>query len=61
MRSSLMTGYSFRTSAAASRPSCTSCSGVYLFFGGVMRVCASGAVTSIADSADPVTTCPRVR
>ena len=40
MRSSLMTGYSLRTSAAASRPSSTSCFGVYLFFGGFTTVCA---------------------
>ena len=40
MRPSLISGYSRRTSAAASRPTCTSCSGVYLFLGGVIRVCA---------------------
>jgi len=34
-----------RTSAAASRPSCTSCSGVYLFFGTVIFVCANGMAT----------------
>src|SRR4029079_7199950 len=33
-----MTGYAARTSAAAFAPSSTSCSGVYLFFGGTMRV-----------------------
>ena len=32
----LMIGYALRTSAAASWPICTSCSGVYLFFGGVI-------------------------
>src|SRR5262245_53644621 len=36
-----MIGYSRRTSAAAFRPSSTSCSGVYLFFGGLTVVCAS--------------------
>ena len=37
---SSMSGYCLRTSAAASRPSCTSCSGVNLFLGGVIFVCA---------------------
>src|SRR5262245_9226810 len=37
-----MIGYCWRTSAAASRPSLTSCSGVYLFFGGLMTVWAKG-------------------
>src|SRR4029450_10398284 len=36
-----MIGYCWRTSAAASRPSLTSCSGVYLFFGILMTVCAT--------------------
>src|SRR5262245_47322335 len=35
-----MIGYSRRTSAAAFFPSLTSCSGVYLFFGGLIGVCA---------------------
>ena len=35
-------GDCFRISAAASRPSSTSCSGVYLFLGGVILVCAPG-------------------
>src|SRR5262245_26581558 len=39
-----MTGYSLRTSAAASLPSLTSCSGVYLFFGSLIWVCASSTV-----------------
>src|SRR6478672_11462003 len=36
-----MIGYCCLTSWAASRPICTSCSGVYLFFGGVILVCAA--------------------
>src|SRR4029453_17302952 len=47
MRSSLMTGYSLRTSAAASRPSSTSCFGVYLFFGGFTTVCAKTPAVDI--------------
>ena len=47
MRSSLMIGYCLRTSAAASRPSSTSCFGVYLFFGSLTSVCAK---TLLADS-----------
>ena len=45
MRSSLMIGYFLRTSAAASRPIVTSCSGVYLFFGSLIAVCAKMLVT----------------
>src|SRR5262249_12761168 len=41
MRSSWMIGYCLRTSAAASRPSSTSCFGVYLFFGSFTTVCAA--------------------
>src|SRR5262249_31781887 len=48
--SSLMIGYCFRTSAAASRPILTSCSGVYLFFGGVTFVCAATVVAVSAST-----------
>ena len=40
MRSSLMIGYCFLISSAALRPSSTSCSGVYRFFGSFTAVCA---------------------
>src|SRR3954471_16770539 len=39
-----MIGYSLRTSAAASLPSLTSCSGVYLFFGSLIAVWATRTV-----------------
>src|SRR4026208_682083 len=39
-----MTGDCFRTSAAASRPSSTSCCGVNRFFGTLMTVCATRAL-----------------
>ena len=41
-----MIGYCLRTSAAASRPSSTSCCGVYLFFGSLIAVC---AIRPVAD------------
>src|SRR6185369_12161619 len=41
-----MIGYCWRTSAAASRPSLTSCSGVYLFFGILITVCATRPLTA---------------
>src|SRR5678816_4953450 len=46
IRLSWMIGYCWRTSAAASRPSLTSCSGVYLFFGILMTVCATRPLTA---------------
>ena len=53
IRSSLMIGYCWRTSAAASRPSWTSCCGVYRFFGGFTTVC---AVRFMADTHTATTT-----
>src|SRR5574339_1064499 len=50
MRSSLMIGYCWRTSAAASRPSSTSCWGVYLFFGSLIAVCAARVTTAMLAS-----------
>src|SRR5690349_10346092 len=46
--SSRRIGICFSTSAAASRPSFTSSCGLYLFFGGVICVC---ALTRLTDSA----------
>ena len=40
-------GYVWRTSAAALRPSSTSCSGVYLFFGSLIGVCALTLATTV--------------
>src|SRR3982751_216275 len=55
IRSSSMIGYCLRTSAAASRPSSTSCLGVYLFFGGFTTVCAPSAVIDAQTIAASVT------
>src|SRR3954453_17436294 len=46
-----MMGYCWRTSAAASRPSSTSCFGVYLFLGSLMTVCACELPAAIANIA----------
>src|SRR5262245_13894776 len=50
-----MIGYCFRTSATASRPSSTSCSGVNLFLGGVILVCAEGKSSSSITTATVIT------
>ena len=39
-------GYCLRTSDAASFPSCTSCFGVYFFFGSLITVCADRLAVS---------------
>ena len=43
---SSMMGYCLRTSDAASFPSCTSCFGVYFFFGSLITVCADRLAVS---------------
>src|SRR6185503_10038221 len=48
-------GISLRTWAAASRPSWTSCAGVYLFLSTVMRVCTDGAVVRMTAHASAAT------
>src|SRR5262245_48925998 len=62
-----MIGYFLRTSAAASRPSSTSCAGVYLFFGSLTTVCATRpltdtdtAVTRTAAQADGIESAIRI-
>src|SRR5262245_52894110 len=50
MRLSSMIGYCLRTSAAAWRPSSTSCCGVYLFLASLIWVCATTPATDSAQT-----------